>query len=479
MTAPFLYCRVSTQEQAAEGYSLAAQLRQLEAFCDSQGWQVAGRYIEEGQSAASLERPQLRALLADLATEPCPDPCILVWRLDRLTRSVADLYKLLSVFERHGCTFKSITEPFETRSAVGKLFITLIAAMAQWERENLIERVHLGQMHQVTMTGDWCGGAPPYGYLLRQRRLVVDEGRAVVVRQIYDRFLREGNLSALARAFDARGIPAPGARGWSATRLRYILTNPTYAGIRTWRRHARPTVGPGGYRRLARGEWLLVDGEGPPAIIPLAVWERAYEALDRRARVSRSRGWGEHPLTGILVCGACKSPMSGRRAVRGAAAYRYYRCPGRYQRGRCARGQVRADALERLVVDAIRGPFGGHGLLEQALAASDDGEAGDDRHRLALALESVRRRLRRWEDAYENGSIDVRALGLRLRELRAEEREVLGRMAEWRRPALPSSSDGLAAGWTAMTATERRAFVGALIERVVVHPDGAVDIEWR
>lgn len=479
MTTPLLYCRVSTQEQADEGYSLAAQLRQLEAFCDSQGWQVAGRYIEEGQSASRLERPQLRALLADLAAGQRADPCILVWRLDRLTRSVADLYTLLSVFERSGCTFKSITEPFETRSAVGKLFITLIAAMAQWERENLIERVHLGRTHQATMTGDWLGGPAPYGYLLRDRRLVVDEGRAAVVRQIYERFLREGNLSALARAFDARGIPAPGARGWTATRLRYILTNPTYAGIRTWQRHARPSDGVGGYRRLPREAWLTIDQEGPPAIVPLVVWERAYDALDRRARVSRARGWGEHPLTGVLVCGACRSPMSGRRAVRGRTAYRYYRCPGRYQRGRCARRPVRADALEGLTLGAVRAAFGAHDLIERALAASEDGEAGDARHRLALALASVRRRVRRWQDAYENGAIDVRTLGQRLRDLRDEEREVVGRMASGRAPTLASPTDALADGWAAMTAAERRAFVGALIERIVVHPGGAVEIEWR
>ncbi len=478
MPTPLLYCRVSTQEQATEGYSLDAQLAQLEAFCSSQGWQPQRRFVEEGYSAKSLDRPQLQALLGEIRSRRLREPLVLVWRLDRLTRSVADLYTLLSVFEEHGCAFRSITEPFETQTAVGKLFVTLIAAMAQWERENLIERVRLGQMHQVTKTEDWAGGPAPYGYRLVDKRLEVDPEAAAVVREVYERFLREGNLYAIARSLDARGIPAPGGRGWGAQRLRYILTNPVYAGIRAWRRHARGTEGKAAYRRRPRDAWLVVGDRHPPAIVDRNMWERAFEIFERKAKVSRRRGWGAHPLTGVLVCGSCGSPMNGKLVQRGGRTYRYYRCPGQYQRRACQRGQVRADDLDALVLKAIRSRFEEQALLEQAVLETR-GAGDDEGQQLGAELEDVRRRMRRWEDAYEEEEIDAGTLGHRLRDLKSREEEILKRMrnlsARREGPGEPLPGDG----WDSMTAAERRAFVQDLVARVVLYLDGTVDVEWR
>jgi site-specific DNA recombinase len=475
---PLLYCRVSTQEQAYEGYSLDAQLAQLEAFCSSQGWQPGDRYIEQGHSAKSLDRPRLQALLADIRSHRFRDPIVLVWRLDRLTRSVADLYVLLSLFEESGSTFRSITEPFETQTAVGKLFVTLIAAMAQWERENLAERVRLGQMHQVTQTLDWTGGRVPYGYRLVNKRLEVNPEAAAVVQDIYERFPREGNLYAIARSLNAQGVVAPGGRGWTANGVRYMLTNPIYAGIRAWRRHARGTEGKRAYRRTARDAWVVVEEQRMPAIVDRRAWERAFRLLERNSAVSRRRGWGGHPLTGVLVCGSCGSTMNGKLVLRGERAYRYYRCPGRYQRGLCRQGQVRADHLEALVRRAMQARFEERALLAQAVLHAQGTEDAEGR-RLATELERLRRRMRRWEDAYEEEQIDARTLGERLRELRAREREIAARMrtasAAKEGAGEPVSSEA----WASMTPFDRRVFVQDLLARVVVHLDGSVDLEWR
>jgi site-specific DNA recombinase len=474
--SPLLYCRVSTQEQASEGYSLEAQLRQLEVFCASQGWEPVARYVEEGYSGKNLDRPQLKALLADVRARRFPEPCVLVWRLDRLTRSVADLYRLLSIFERYGCTFRSVTEPFETQTAVGKLFVTLIAAMAQWERENLVERVRLGQVHQVTQTEDWPGGRPPYGYHLQNRRLVVDTQAAAVVREVYQRFLKTPNLYRIAKDLNARGTRAPGGGQWTAHRLRYILSNPIYAGIRAWQRHARKEER-GGYRRQPRDKWLVVEDKGPPPIVDRDTWERAFGILEQNARVSPRWSRGEHPLTGTLVCGACGSTMNGRQIRRRGRVYRYYRCPGHYQRRTCALGEVRAEEIESLVRTAIRARFKEQVLLREALLEALG--KGDEGARLGAQIQELRRRMRRWEDAYEEGEIDVHTLGERLRELRALEEQVRARLRRqapgWPSEDAPHPGDG----WQAMTAAERRAFLRELVVRVVVHLDGAVDIAWR
>ena len=132
-----LYIRVSTEDQAREGYSIQAQKNKLEAYCVSQGWDVVGFYIDDGYSAKDLDRPEMKRMLKHI--EQGLIDCVLVYRLDRLTRSVLDLYKLLEIFEQHNCKFKSATEVYDTTTAMGRMFITIVAAMAQWERENLID----------------------------------------------------------------------------------------------------------------------------------------------------------------------------------------------------------------------------------------------------------------------------------------------------------------------------------------------------
>jgi 16S rRNA (cytidine(1402)-2'-O)-methyltransferase len=314
--------------------------------------------------------------------------------------------------------------------------------------------------------------------LLADAASVLGDRPAAVVREIYDAFLREGNLEAIARRLDARGVAAPGGRGWSAQRLRYILMNPTYAGLRTWQRHARPKDGRGAYRRQSRERWLVVEGQGPPAIVPIETWDRAYRALDRPAHHAARRGSGEHPLTGVLVCATCGSAMSGRLVRRGDRTYRYYRCPGHYRQGTCARGQVRADELEGLVRAAIRARFAEGALLERAVLETPGTEAGAERQRLVQALDAVRGRIRRWEDAYEDASIDARTLSRRLADLRAEELALRARLmqaspSDRGRPPLPVD------GWTAMTPTERGAFVRDLVARVSVHRNGTVEVVWN
>ncbi|WP_052738057.1 recombinase family protein [Bacillus sp. SA1-12] len=144
-----LYIRVSTHEQV-EGYSISAQKRQLAAYCESQGWEIANYYIEEGVSAKNTNRPELQRMLTHIR-EGLID-VVVVYKLDRLTRSVLDLYNLLQTFEKYNCKFKSSTEVYDTTSAVGRMFITLVASFAQFERERLGERVRMG-MEQKAKEG--------------------------------------------------------------------------------------------------------------------------------------------------------------------------------------------------------------------------------------------------------------------------------------------------------------------------------------
>lgn len=149
-----VYVRVSTDEQAKHGFSIAAQIEKLEAYCISQGWELVDKYIDEGYSAKDLQRPAFEKMMDTLKQGNID--VLLVYRLDRLTRSVMDLYKILKILDDNNCMFKSATEVYDTTNAMGRLFITLVAAIAQWERENLGERVRLGMEKKQSLV---CGKA--------------------------------------------------------------------------------------------------------------------------------------------------------------------------------------------------------------------------------------------------------------------------------------------------------------------------------
>jgi site-specific DNA recombinase len=161
------YLRVSTEEQASEGFSLVAQEERCKSFIKSQGWDLVKEpYIDDGYSAKNLERPAIQQLINDLKNNEFD--VIVVYRLDRLVRSVLDLHHLLQLFDKHQVAFKSVTEVFDTTTAMGRFFITLVAAMAQWERENLAERVLMG-MERRALEGKRNGGNAPYGYRMVYR----------------------------------------------------------------------------------------------------------------------------------------------------------------------------------------------------------------------------------------------------------------------------------------------------------------------
>ncbi|HYF76780.1 MAG TPA: recombinase family protein, partial [Symbiobacteriaceae bacterium] len=151
------YIRVSTDEQAQAGFSLMAQRERLEQFASSQGWTLAQVYEDDGYSAKDTNRPALRRMLRDAQ----PGDIILTYKLDRLTRSVMDLYELMKIFDQRGLKFKSATEEFNTTTSHGRLMITLVAVLAQWERETIAERVKMGRQKKAA-TGEWPGGPIPF-----------------------------------------------------------------------------------------------------------------------------------------------------------------------------------------------------------------------------------------------------------------------------------------------------------------------------
>jgi site-specific DNA recombinase len=296
-----IYIRVSTTEQFEEGFSIASQKERLKAFCSSQGWEVKEVYVEEGVSAKDLKRPAMKRMLNDIKRNKFD--IVLVYRLDRLTRSVLDLHELLKTFDKYNVSFKSATEVYDTSSAMGRLFITLVAALAQWERENLSERVKLNMLQMID-EGKRPGGKNLYGYRFTgtlEAEIVEEE--AAIVRKVYNWYIEGYGYRTIASRLDAAGIKPRQSSKWDYTSIREMLMNEMYIGIYKW------------------GDKTITGSHTP--IIDEQTFRKVQKLMSLKTPSSSRRG--KYPLTGILRCGHCdENPMQGKWDKRDSKVY--YRC---------------------------------------------------------------------------------------------------------------------------------------------------------
>ncbi|QRG66154.1 recombinase family protein [Brevibacillus choshinensis] len=452
-----VYIRVSTEEQAREGFSIAAQREKLLSYVHSQDWTLKSLYVDEGASAKDTNRPQLARLLTDIQHGEID--VVLVYRLDRLTRSVLDLYQLLQKFERYGVRFKSCTEVYDTTTAMGRLFITLVAALAQWERENLAERVKLG-MEQMVKERKRPGGPPPYGYELIDGKLTVHPIEASTVKTMFAEYARGDSPRAIAEHANRQGSRGKNGAKWSASAVLRLLKNPVYYGALRWN-HADA-----GQRQNPPEEWLLEES-AHPAIVDEHTFFAVQNKIEQRS--------SHHPRTlsssllfsGLLHCSRCGSLMRGKtirsQRIGGAPfAQAYYTCPGKRSK-LCDAPAIREDRLERAMLQQLMQ------YSQQALevAASLWSRQAQSRQGVELQTENaLSLKRKRWEEAYAEGLISLDVFRAKLAELKAV-KDML------QLPATdPGSPDSLhllgdwGSIWSHATREEKRQLTMCLLARV-------------
>jgi site-specific DNA recombinase len=348
-----IYTRKSTEEGLEQEFnSLDAQRESGEAYIQSQmheGWEcLPGHYDDGGFTGGNMERPALRRLLADIEAGRVDG--VVVYKVDRLSRSLLDFARMMETFDKHHVSFVSVTQQFNTATSMGRLVLNVLLSFAQFEREIISERTR-DKIAAARRKGKWAGGHPILGYDINPQgfKLVVNEDEAFRVRAIFDLYLEHQGLIAVIQELDRRGWlnkrwttrkgRERGGKAFTKTSLHKLLTNLTYAG-------------------KIRYKHEIHDGEHA-AIVDPAVWQRVQASLQRNGRTGGAlvRNKFGALLKGMLRCAPCGCAMTPTHTTKGGSKrYRYYVCAGAQKRGwhTCPSKSIPAGEIERFVVEQIK-----------------------------------------------------------------------------------------------------------------------------
>ena len=337
-------CAVYTRKSSEEGLdmdfnSLHAQRESCEAYITSQkqeGWVlVPDQYDDGGISGGTLERPALQRMLADI--EAGRVDVVVVYKIDRLSRSLMDFAKLVDVFDRHNVTFVSVTQTFNTTTSMGRLTLNILLSFAQFEREVTGERIR-DKIAASRKKGMWMGGNPPLGYDVRDRKLIVNADEANTVRMIFKRFLTVGSATLLSKDLTAEGVMSKRGKPINKGYLYKLLKNQVYIGKAVHKGKAYP-------------------GEHE-AIITQDLWNKVRTIISEspRTRANHTRAQTPALLKGIIF-GADGRAMTPVHTKKKNKLYRYY-VAAELLKGEPPDGIVRrvpAGEIEAAVIDHVRG----------------------------------------------------------------------------------------------------------------------------
>ena len=364
-----IYTRKSTEEGLDQDFnSLHAQREAAEAYILSQkhlGWTlVPTHYDDGGFTGGNLDRPALQQLLEDIDARRVDG--ILVYKVDRLSRSLLDFARLVDRFDQRSVSFVSVTQQFNTTSSLGRLTLNILLSFAQFEREIIGERTR-DKMSAARRKGKWVGGVPVLGYDIVPGggRLMVNDKESRRVREIFALFVRHRSLSAVVaelaqrrwktKSWISQNGTAHVGRDFAKASLRRLLTNAIYAG-----------------KVEHRGS--TYTGE-QPSIVESSVWQEVNTELraGRRTGTAATRVPQNALLAGLLTCRSCKKPMIPTYTAKPGRRYRYYVCRSARQHGWnfCPTKSVPAAMIEDSVLDQLRTALRERGTREQLNVTED------------------------------------------------------------------------------------------------------------
>src|SRR5688572_28333628 len=336
-------CAVYTRKSSEEGLdmefnSLDAQREACESYIASQrseGWVlVHDHYDDGGVSGGTLERPALKRLLADI--ERGLVDVVVVYKIDRLSRSLMDFAKLVEIFEEHEVTFVSVTQSFSTTTSMGRLTLNMLLSFAQFEREVIGERIR-DKFAASRARGMWMGGWAPLGYDIKERKLVVNETEAALVRRIFERFVKLGSATKLVAELRQEGLLNKRGKAIDKGFVYKLLKNRLYLGEAIHKGQSHP-------------------GEHE-AIVSPELWDKVHAVLQQssRKRAGATRAQTPALLKG-LIFGPTGDAMVMTHTRRRGRLYRYYVSTAVLKQGRdaCPIGLLPAGEIEGAVLNQLR-----------------------------------------------------------------------------------------------------------------------------
>lgn len=324
-----IYARVSTEEQAKEGYSIDAQINLLSTYAKINSFEIFQIYKDEGLSGRTNNRPALNQMLNDAKNNLFD--VVLVWKISRLSRNLKNLLNIVDMLETLGISFVSQSETFNTLNPVGKMTLQILGSIAEFERNTIVDNIKLG-INEKAKRGEWLGGRI-FGYKNENKKLVVDAKQAKTVKEIFNLY-NKMSLYEMSKVLKQKGYKTNNNKDFNQTALKRILTNPIYIG---YLRHNN-----------GKDNYYLIKGTHK-AIISKKVFNSVQQSLFPKQKRDLKN---EYILSGLIKCPFCQSSLIRYKTSK----YRYYRCSAYHNYGslRCRGFLISANAVEGEVFEEVK-----------------------------------------------------------------------------------------------------------------------------
>lgn len=474
-----IYVRVSTQEQAKEGYSVGEQTDRLRKFCEAHGWIIVKVYVDAGHSGANTDRPALQEMIEDMKAGKLDK--VLVYKLDRLSRSQKDTLELIEdVFLPNNCDFESMTEKLDTSTPQGRLFLGILAAFAQLEREMIKERMSMGRYARIK-EGKWQGGARvPYGYDYEPAldKLVINEYESMIVKMMFDAFTEGKPLYAIEQNMIENGHTFNCGKV-DRRNMRYILRNKTYCG---YQKH--------------KDEWIPALHD---PIITEEEYEKAQVILDANQERFNHSGYRDgiklHStnLGGLIFCGKCGARFA--KSKTGSKQYGFhwnYCCYSRHKKAKamikdpnCKNKFYRIEDLDNIVFNEIKKLAIDPEYINQVKKEHEKLDDVQKIHAIEEKIKSINAQISRFMDLYGLGNYTIDELDQKTKPLQEQRSKLKKEMEKLQSDSkritepeviklVQSFEEALDHG----TLEDRRTIIEQLIEKIVINDD-EITIHWN
>ncbi len=459
-----LYIRVSTQEQAQEGYSVGEQKERLIAYCKAHDWLIADIYVDGGFTGSNINRPGMQKLIS----ETDKFDVVLVYKLDRLSRSQRDtLYLIEDIFLPNKVDFVSMQESFDTSSPFGKAMIGLLAVFAQLEREQIKERTKMGRLARAKAGLHHGGGYIPIGYDYENGKLLVNAYEAEQVKKIFEWYLNGLSLKAITDRLHEAGYTNRYGSYGSWTCIRNVLENETYLG------------------RIHFGD-VVVENTHEPLVSAEDFQTVQVLREKRREQYGTTAFQSKHLLTGMLFCGHC----GARYYMRNGGKYSYYACYSRTKQIKkmikdpnCPNRVWKTKELEPRIVAEISSLLQSHQTAIDVIAHKPAPTINIENANIEKRIREIDRQINKLMGLYQQDEIPTELLGENVNKLYNEKITLQETLTPLDNPKLLpfNLAEELLADaaqiWDFADNAHRRNIMQTLISRIIL-TDENIKIEW-